>query len=98
MKQQTSEGAEMTWCVVNRRHWRKAKRQKIKEGGGGDGGGGAEDDGTGWEYKPWNRETDLEAGRTSSALKPHDMLKNAGVDLKGRFGGAKSEGGARTFL
>ena len=88
------------WCV-NGRHWRKAKRQKTKEsggGGGGGGGGGEAEDGTGWEYKPWNRETDLEAGRASSAPKPEDMLKKAGVDLKGRFGGAKSEGGARTFL
>ena len=59
-------------------------------------GEGEEGDGTGWEYKPWNRDTDLEAGRTSTkALNPEDMMKKAGGDLKGRFGSA---GDSRSFL
>ena len=73
----------------------RAKRRKTKGAAGEEKDG----DGTGWEYRPWNRDTDLEAGRTASALKPEDMLKKAGGDLKGRFGGgSKGEGGGRTFL
>jgi len=77
---------------------RKAKRQKTKDAGDAGGAGGDAVDGTGWAYKPWNRETDLEAGRGSSAITPDDMLKKAGGDLKGRFGGNKSTGGGRNFL
>jgi curved DNA-binding protein CbpA len=78
---------------------RKAAKKRKAEGGGGGGGGAGKDDGdgTGWEYKPWNRDVDLEAGRQSAALKPEEMLKKAGGDLKGRFGGGAG-GGGRTFL
>ena len=77
----------------------KAKAEKSsKKRKKGDTGAdeGEEGDGTGWEYKPWNRDTDLEAGRTSTkALNPEDMMKKAGGDLKGRFGSA---GDSRSFL
>ena len=67
----------------------KSKRKR----GGEEGDGG---DGTGWEYRPWNRETDLEAGRQSTAaLDSEALMKKAGGDLKGRFGGGKSEGGGK---
>ena len=63
------------------------KRKKGEEGG----------DGTGWEYRPWNRDTDLEAGRQSTKkLNPEEMMKKAGGDLKGRFG--SSGGASRSFL
>jgi len=83
---------------------RAAREKKKKDGGskskrkrGGEEGDGG--DGTGWEYRPWNRETDLEAGRQSTAaLDSEALMKKAGGDLKGRFGGGKSEGGGRTFL
>jgi curved DNA-binding protein CbpA len=78
---------------------RDASRRKKGEkttrrggGGGGGGGGGEEDDGTGWAYKPWNRETDLEAGRASTkALDAGEMVKKAGGDLRGRFGAGKMQ-------
>ena len=84
----------------------REKKKKEKDGGSkskrkrGDGEGAGEGgDGTGWEYRPWNRETDLEAGRQSTAaLDSEALMKKAGGDLKGRFGGGKSEGGGRTFL
>ena len=45
----------------------RKKRKKGEEGG----------DGTGWEYRPWNRDTDLEAGRQSTKkLNPEEMMKN----------------------
>ena len=83
---------------------RAAREKKKKDGGskskrkrGGEEGDGG--DGTGWEYRPWDRETDLEAGRQSTAaLDSEALMKKAGGDLKGRFGGGKSEGGERTFL
>ena len=83
---------------------RAAREKKKKDGGskskrkrGGEEGDGG--DGTGWEYRPWNRETDLEAGRQSTAaLDSEALMKKAGGDLKGRFGGGKSEMGERTFL
>jgi hypothetical protein len=78
---------------------RRRKRPKLLRSGRraiADEGEGEEGDGTGWEYKPWNRDTDLEAGRTSTkALNPEDMMKKAGGDLKGRFGSA---GDSRSFL
>jgi hypothetical protein len=44
---------------------KKDAREAKKAGKGkGEAGAGDElDDGTGWSYRPWNRETDLEAGR-----------------------------------
>ena len=70
---------------------RKKKGEKKRPGGGGEK-GGEEDDGTGWAYKPWNRETDLEAGRASTkALDAGEMMKKAGGDLRGRFGAGKMQ-------
>ena len=65
---------------------RKKKGEKKRPGGGGEK-GGEEDDGTGWAYKPWNRETDLEAGRVHKALDAGEMVKKAGGDLRGGWGG-----------
>ena len=74
-----------------------ASGKKRKKGEGeGEGEGEEGGDGTGWEYRPWNRDTDLEAGRQSTKkLNPEEMMKKAGGDLKGRFG---SGGTARSFL
>ena len=73
---------------------REAK--KAGKGKGEAGAGDADDDGTGWSYRPWNRETDLEAGRASTkALSAGDLLEKAGGDLKGRVGRGGTEGGGR---
>ena len=63
---------------------KEAKKEAKKKGDAANAGDG---DGTGWTYKPWNRETDLEAGRASThkALSAEELLKKAGGDLKGRF-------------
>ena len=75
---------------------KEAKKEAKKKGDAANAGDG---DGTGWTYKPWNRETDLEAGRASThkALSAEELLKKAGGDLKGRFGsgGGGTEGGGR---
>jgi len=74
----------------------KAKKKEAKKKG--DAARAGDGDGTGWTYKPWNRETDLEAGRASTkALSAGELLKKAGGDLKGRFGsgGGGTEGGGR---
>ena len=74
---------------------KEAKKEAKKKGDAANAGDG---DGTGWTYKPWNRETDLEAGRASTkALSAGELLKKAGGDLKGRFGsgGGGTEGGGR---
>jgi hypothetical protein len=74
---------------------KKKKKEAKKKGDAAHAGDG---DGTGWTYKPWNRETDLEAGRASTkALSTGELLKKAGGDLKGRFGsgGGGTEGGGR---
>ena len=74
---------------------KEAKKEAKKKGDAANAGDG---DGTGWTYKPWNRETDLEAGRASThkALSAEELLKKAGGDLKGgwgRGGGARVGGG-----
>jgi curved DNA-binding protein CbpA len=78
---------------------KKDAREAKKAGKGkGEAGAGDElDDGTGWSYRPWNRETDLEAGRVSStkALSAGELLEKAGGDLKGRFGRGGTEGGGQ---
>ena len=81
---------------LRRRRRKRPKASKKRKKGDTGADEGEEGDGTGWEYKPWNRDTDLEAGRTSTkALNPEDMMKKAGGDLKGRFGSA---GDSRSFL
>ena len=77
----------------------KKEASEAKKAGkekGFSGAGDAGDDGTGWSYRPWNRETDLEAGRASTkALSAGELLEKAGGDLKGRFGSGGTEGGGR---
>ena len=77
----------------------KKEAREAKKAGkekGFSGAGDAGDDGTGWSYRPWNRETDLEAGRASTkALSAGELLEKAGGDLKGRFGSGGTEGGGR---
>ena len=71
----------------------RAAEKEAKKKGSADAGDG---DGTGWSYRPWNRETDLEAGRASTkALSAGELLEKAGGDLKGRFGSGATEGGGR---
>jgi hypothetical protein len=74
----------------------KKDAREAKKAGAGEA-GDADDDGTGWSYRPWNRETDLEAGRVSStkALSAGELLEKAGGDLKGRFGRGGTEGGGQ---
>ena len=72
------------------------KKDKAAKKKGSAGAGDGDDDGTGWSYRPWNRETDLEAGRASTkALSAGELLEKAGGDLKGRFGSGATEGGGR---
>ena len=71
----------------------RAAEKEAKKKGSADAGDG---DGTGWSYRPWNRETDLEAGRASTkALSAGELQEKAGGDLKGRFGSGATEGGGR---
>jgi len=52
-----------------------------------------------WEYRPFNRDTDLKLAK-EGAMKPDEALKRAGGGLGERFGGGKSTGGGarRSFL
>ena len=52
-----------------------------------------------WEYRPFNRDTDLKLAK-EGAMKPDEALKRAGGGLGERFGGGKSAGGGagRSFL
>ena len=97
LEEHQERAAREAKAVRDKEKAKKAKARKDKkEKGASEKNADPDDDGTGWNYKPWNRETDLEAGRIGTkALDPSEMLKKAGGDLKGRFGSSATEGGGR---
>jgi len=80
-------------------HTKKREKKEKKENKGNTIDGESGKSKSTWEYRPFNRDTDLKLQKEGT-MKPDEALKRAGGGLGERFGGGKSAAGVtgRSFL